>query len=78
VALSRIDSRRGPLAVLEDNGLIRARGIPYAIAERFAAPTPLPPRTDLFDATERGPACPQLPSRLEFVTGAVTDGLVVS
>ncbi|ORA15072.1 para-nitrobenzyl esterase [Mycobacterium asiaticum DSM 44297] len=55
--------------------LVRARGIPYARASRFGAPVPAPPHTDDLDATRRGPVCPQLPSRLEFVTGPVVANL---
>ena len=33
---------------------------------------------DVLDATARGPACPQLPSRFEWVTGPVIDGLALS
>lgn len=68
----------GPLLV-DDNGvLIRAHGIPYATAERFTAPVPAPRHSDVRDATQRGPACPQLPSRLDFVNGPVVDGLARS
>lgn len=59
----------------EDGGLIHARGITYAVAERFAVPRPTAAGPD---ATRRGPACPQLRSRLEFVTGPVVDRLPVS
>ncbi len=62
----------------ENDGLIHARGIRYATAERFNAPKPLPAHAEVVDATKRGPACPQLPSRLEFVTGPVIDGLAMS
>jgi len=34
--------------------------------------------SDVLDATTRGPACPKLPSRLEWVTGPVVDGLALS
>lgn len=78
MATRQIDSRCGPLLAHEDNGLIHARGIVYATADRFAAPTLLAEHADVVDATARGPACPQLPSRLEFVTGTVIDGLAVS
>jgi para-nitrobenzyl esterase len=54
---------------------VRARGVPYGTAGRFAPPTPPAPWVEPRDLTRRGPACPQLPSRLAFVTGPVTDGL---
>ncbi len=63
----------------EDDGtLLRARGIRYGRAARFAAPQPIAPWSNVLDATTRGPACPQLPSRLEWVTGPVVDGLAMS
>ncbi|MEV4676227.1 carboxylesterase family protein [Actinomadura sp. NPDC049382] len=46
------------------------RGIPYALADRFAAPRPVPPRPGVRDAAGPGPAAPQPPSRLEGVMGA--------
>ncbi|GFG51936.1 para-nitrobenzyl esterase [Mycolicibacterium agri] len=78
MATRQIDSRCGPLLVHEGNGLIHGRGIVYATADRFAAPTQLAEHADVVDATTRGPACPQLPSRLEFVTGPVTNALAIS
>jgi para-nitrobenzyl esterase len=74
----RLDTACGPLLVDDDGALTRARGIPYATSERFAAPVPASPVGDPFDATKRGPACPQLPSRLEPVTGPVVGGLATS
>ncbi|WP_193046114.1 carboxylesterase family protein [Mycolicibacterium baixiangningiae] len=79
MALRRIDTKRGPsLLAQEHDGLVHARGIRYAAAERFAAPVPLPTCARLVEATRRGPVCPQLPSRLEFVTGPVINGLAMS
>ena len=71
----RLDPAAGPLLAEDDGALLRARGIPYAHAARFAAPKPAAPWSDIRDATMRGPVCPQLPSRLEWVTGPVVDGL---
>ena len=62
----------------DDGGLLRARGIRYGRAARFAAPQPIAPWTDVLEATARGPACPQLPSRLDWVTGPVVDELAQS
>jgi para-nitrobenzyl esterase len=65
--------------VAEDDGaLLHVRGIPYARAARFAAPQPVAPWLDVLEATARGPVCPQLPSRLAWVTGPVVDGLAMS
>ena len=57
---------------------MRARGVPYGSAGRFASPSPPAPWAEPRELTERGPVCPQLPSRLVFVTGPVTEGLARS
>lgn len=75
MATRRIDSAGLQLTVEDDGHLLHARGIAYADAERFAPPTPVRPSDRVIDATRRGPACPQLPSRLEFATGPVVDQL---
>jgi para-nitrobenzyl esterase len=49
--------------------------VPYGQASRFASPAAPVPWIEPRALTERGPICPQLPSRLSFVTGPVTDGL---
>jgi len=71
----RLDPAAGPLLAEDDGALLRARGIPYAHAARFAAPKPAAPWSDIRDASMRGPVRPQLPSRLEWVTGPGVDGL---
>lgn len=53
----------GRIIGCRDGDVLRARGIRYARAARFAPPTPEPP-TDVIDATRPGPACPQ--PRMEF------------
>jgi para-nitrobenzyl esterase len=78
VAQRRLEVGCGPLLVDDDGILIRAHGVPYATAERFAAAIPAPRHNDVRDATKRGPVCPQLPSRLDFVNGPVVDGLARS
>ncbi|WP_280308661.1 carboxylesterase family protein [Nocardia abscessus] len=45
------------------------RGIPYARAERFAAPEPVAALDGVYDATCRYAMAPQLPGRLESVMG---------
>jgi para-nitrobenzyl esterase len=74
----RLDPPAGPLLAEDDGALLHVRGIRYGRAARFAAPQPLAPWSDVLDATARGPACPQLSSRLEWVTGPVVDGLAMS
>ncbi|MEV5832566.1 carboxylesterase family protein [Nocardia sp. NPDC052112] len=48
------------------------RGIPFATAQRFAAPHALAPWSGIRDSVEIGPAAPQLASRLERVMGGFT------
>ncbi|WP_280254270.1 carboxylesterase family protein [Nocardia abscessus] len=45
------------------------RGIPYARAERFAAPEPVAVPEGVYDASHRYAMAPQLPGRLESVMG---------
>jgi para-nitrobenzyl esterase len=59
----------GRFRVLRDGRLIRALGLRYARARRFQECTPVAKSDAVIDATERGAACPQLASRLEFVVG---------
>jgi para-nitrobenzyl esterase len=47
-----------------DNDVIRALGIPYAKAARFAPPTQITQYEGLIKAFERAPAAPQLPPKL--------------
>jgi para-nitrobenzyl esterase len=74
----RLDPSAGAVLAEDDGTLLHARGIRYARAARFAAPQPLAPWPDVLDTTTRGPACPQLTSRLEWVTGPVIDGFATS
>ncbi|MGX9674240.1 carboxylesterase family protein [Mycobacterium sp. HM-7] len=78
MAVRRIDIDGTTLRATEDDGVVVARGILYARADRFAAPELVSAGAVVVDATERGPACPQLPSRLQSVTGPVVDGLTIS
>ena len=65
----------GDIVVRDTGGTIRATGVRYATAQRFAAPEPVRPWSAPFDATQLGRACPQVPSRLDWVTGPVTSML---
>ncbi|MFE9789961.1 carboxylesterase family protein [Nocardia salmonicida] len=65
----------GTIVVQEDHGLLRAQGLTYGTADTFAAPRPVAIRTNPIDATRPGPACPQLPSRLDAVTGPIAETL---
>jgi para-nitrobenzyl esterase len=65
----------GRLRVRRDDSMIHALGVRYATARRFEPCVPVVPSADVVDATERGPACPQMPSRLEFVVGPLMAGL---
>lgn len=73
-----INTPDGPLLVSESDGLLRARGIQYATAVRFKPSVPTPPSPAVRDATKPGPACPQLPSRLDEVMGNIVTGLDTS
>lgn len=70
-----VDTPSGPVRAEHTDGLLHARGIRYARARRFEPCAPVPTWTDTLDATRRGPACPQLPSRIESVTGPMLTGL---
>jgi para-nitrobenzyl esterase len=74
----RVDPPAGPLLAEDDGSLLRVRGVRYARAARFAAPQRIAPWPDVLAATTRGPVCPQLPSRLDFVTGPIVDELEMS
>jgi para-nitrobenzyl esterase len=63
----------GQLVPGTEDGLLRARGVPYGAAARFQAPAPAA-WAGVRQATEPGPVCPQLPSRLGLM-GSVVDGL---
>ncbi|MGW5877581.1 carboxylesterase family protein [Nocardiopsis terrae] len=67
--LHRVDTPTGPVIGKVRDGVVRALGIPYARAERFAPPRPEPEFTEPFHATRPGPAAPQLSSQV--VAGAI-------
>lgn len=52
-------TKAGTIIGWHDQGVIRATGIPYARAERFQPPTPMPPSETPIMATSWAPACPQ-------------------
>nr|WP_329410616.1 carboxylesterase family protein [Nocardia vinacea] len=54
---------------------MHAKGVHYGSAKRFAAPELVSSWSGVVDATRRGLACPQVPSRLDDVTGLVVAGL---
>ena len=51
----------GPIRGWTDRRVVRATGIPYASAERFAPPVPAADWQEPFVATSWSPACPQTP-----------------
>ncbi|NOP99195.1 MULTISPECIES: carboxylesterase family protein [Mycolicibacterium] len=65
----------GTIQVDHQDGLVRARGVRYGTARRFAVAEPPPAWSGVRDATQPGPACPQRPSRLGWVTGDALKGL---
>lgn len=52
-----------------EHEVVAFRGVPYAHADRFGPPRPVQGWDGERVATEDGPICPQLPSRLEAVMG---------
>ena len=57
--------------------MVRARGIPYASAVRFAPPVPVPSWSEPLRANRPGPGAPQISSSLlAHVIGEHNDGLV--
>lgn len=50
----------GPVRGMCAEGVRRWLGLPYARADRFAAPRPADPWSDVRDATKHGPQCPQM------------------
>nr|AGU10292.1 Carboxylesterase family [uncultured organism] len=58
----QFDPPCGPVRGYADGSVIRATGIPYAHAERFAAPLPMPEWDEPFEATRASTPCPQWPS----------------
>lgn len=69
-----VPTTSGRLHPIERDGLVIARGVRYARADRFAPVAPAPGDADA-DATVRGPACPQDPSEPLSVTGPIADAL---
>ncbi|WP_426120678.1 carboxylesterase family protein [Kocuria sp. LHG3120] len=63
----------GPIHVWDDGAVIRASGIPYAVAERFTAPAPAPDWVEPFRATGPAPACPQV--RSPFLVEVLGDAM---
>jgi para-nitrobenzyl esterase len=70
-----INTTAGALEPEVSEGLVRARGVRFATASRFAEPEPYT-WDGVLDATRRGPACPQPPSSLVSVVGSSVEGLV--
>jgi para-nitrobenzyl esterase len=73
-----IDTSAGRVSGFVRDDVLHVRGLPYGTAKRFQAPEPHPGWTGTMETTRPGPACPQLPSRLDGVTGPIVDGLVQS
>ena len=74
-AVVEFEAPVGPIRGHRRGDVVQASGIPYARAERFAAPTPEPDWTEPFDARHPSPASPQPPATLEHVIGEQSGGL---
>jgi para-nitrobenzyl esterase len=55
--------------VHDDGDVVEFLGLRYARADRFAPPEPEDPWTGVHDALTPAPQCPQLPSRMDVVSG---------
>ncbi len=55
-----VNTQSGPVQGRCAEGVCRWLGIPYATAERFGAPAPVAPWTDLKSATDYGPVAPSM------------------
>ena len=64
----------GQILAVSDGEMIRARGIPYATAERFQPPKPVSSWEGVRDCTKPASVCYQNPSRLWPVTGEIEKG----
>lgn len=62
--LHLFDPPCGPVAGIVDGAVVRSSAIPYARADRFAAPEPCAVWTVAHHCEQPAPACPQLPSPL--------------
>ena len=57
--LTTVSTQSGPVAGYIEDGVYTYKGIPYAKAERFMAPTDPEPWTDVRPSRAYGPTCPQ-------------------
>ncbi|MBO4743484.1 MAG: carboxylesterase family protein, partial [Bacteroidales bacterium] len=57
--LTTVNTQSGPVAGYIEDGVYTYKGIPYAKAERFMAPTDPEPWTDVRPSRAYGPTCPQ-------------------
>ena len=74
-AAPRYDPPCGPIVGWRDGDVVRATGIPYARAERFARPDAVADRSEPLTATGWSPASPQPPApNLERLLGAAAVG----
>lgn len=69
-----LNLQNGPILAYREDGIIHARGIPYAKAGRFQLPQDVPPNGDVLDCTKPAPICPQEPSRLAKIMGDIHEG----
>lgn len=65
----------GIISAVIDGDLVRARGVPYASAQRFQQPQQLENWDQFLDCTGPAPVCAQqLRNRLGFLTGSLEEG----
>ncbi|MBN6037620.1 carboxylesterase family protein [Amycolatopsis sp. 195334CR] len=58
------ETASGPIIGRVEDGVVRVLGVPYATANRFELPEPVPPFSEPFQAFDRAPAPPQHRSEL--------------
>ncbi|KHN99030.1 Carboxylesterase family protein [Metarhizium album ARSEF 1941] len=73
-----LELANGQITTVQSDNVLAARGIPYARAERFQPPEPVPKWSSLRDCTQPAPICPQFRSRLHALVGPIAEGRTTS
>src|SRR4051795_12055354 len=70
-----LDTGAGRFAGIREQGVLRVRGIRYAVAGRFERPRAAAPETGTTPAAHPAPACPQPMSRGDRMLGEPYRGI---
>ncbi|KAK2594676.1 hypothetical protein QQS21_007585 [Conoideocrella luteorostrata] len=73
-----VQIKNGEISAAQKDGILVARGIPYALTNRFEPPRPYPQWDHVLDCTQAGPICPQSKGRLDAITGPLAEGRTMS